>query len=498
MNLTTSLQIEPAKTEVTLSNVTLGLSNTQHWNKSSLSFNTGYTNLKPYSNIIPQRAHWTKPYEQFSGEAIFKNKGKNHFLNIYAAYSFEKMGVEDYDINYDQIVGAKINGNTTYLNSTYLQYLPNNWKWESGASYSYANKNTQYHVFAIPNTDWHIHLKSKANKRVNSLLQFTFGGEYFYDNIKEQISSPDQNTYKYGFQQKIGAAFATANFRLWEYLFVETGLRYNTDFDKNKSINPRLNVTYQINNKNQASFAYGIFHQNAADEVLKYANNLSWSEAQHYILNYNYTSQHQQLRIELFRKKYNHLVQYNSPSPAYDSNYYTQGNGVSQGLDIFWKDSKSIRNLQYWVSYSLTDVHKLEQNYPVTVQPNYVAKHYFSVVAKYWISDWRSQVGLTNTFISGRPYNNPNQPNFMSERTKNRNDLSFNWSYLLTQQKIIHISVTNLLGQSPIYGYKYSDHPNAQGKFAAQPILPTAKRFIFVGFFWTISKNKQENNLDNL
>lgn len=498
LNMTTDTEIDVAKTEISLSNIVVGLSNTQKWSNTSLSFNASYTNLAPYSQIIPQRTEWTKPYSQFSGEAILKNKGKNHFFNLYSSYSFEEMGLKDYDINLDKVVAANISSNTLYLNSTYVKYLLENWKWESGVSYGYSNKNTLYNIYYIPNSEYHSHIKSKLNKKVSAGFQYNMGAEFFYDQLQEKISNPELAILSYGYTQNMVAAFASSNLRLWNKIYVEAGIRYSDDLVSNKSLDPRLSIAYQVNNKNQLSFSYGIFHQNAVEEILKYKDDLTWSQAKHYIINYTYAARGRQLRIELFSKKYDKLIQFNTLIPAYNSIYTTSGNGKAQGIDLFWKDDRSIRNLQYWVSYSLTDVNKIEENYPISVQPSYVAKHYFSVVAKYWISQWRSQAGFTNTFSSGRPYNNPNESNFMAGMTKNRNDLSFNWSYLLTQQKIIHLSVTNILGATPTYGYRYSQTPNSQGYYRGQAILPTAKRFVFIGFFWTISKNKKENNLENL
>lgn len=498
LNLSTSLELEPAKTEISISTVALGLGNTQKWAKNMLSVNTNYTNMSPYSALIPQIIKWTTPYTQLSAEAILKNKGKNHFFNLYGAYSFEKMGIQDYDVTYDKTVETKINSNNAYLNTNYIYYLPQNWRWESGASYGYINKNIFYDQYAIPNTEHHLHIKSKWNKKVNAALQFSLGTEYFFDQRNEHISSATMPVFEYGYLQNHVATFATLNSRLWNRIYLEAGLRFSTDLHQNKALDPRLGLTYQINDKNQTSFAYGIFHQNAPEEILKYTDKLNWAQARHYIYNYNYASLGRQLRIELYHKKYNQLATYDTNNIAYNSNYETLGKGYAQGIDLFWKDNKTFRNFQYWLSYSLTDVRKKEQNYPSAAQPSYIAKHYIAIVTKYWISSWRSQVGMTNTYNTGRPYNNPNSIIFMSEKTKSRNDLSANWSYLLTSQKIIHLSVTNILGQSPIYGYKYSQTPNAQGSFTGTAILPTAKKFVFIGFFWTISRNKKDNNLDNL
>lgn len=498
LNLNTDLNLDQSKTDISISNVALGLSNAKIWENTSLSFNTGYTNLKPYSEVLHQNITWTKPYEQFSSETILKNKGKKHFFNLYAAYAFEKMGIKDYAINFDQEVFSQIQSNNTYINSTYIQYLSQNWKLESGASLGLANKNTTYHEYTIPNHEYHIHLKSKATKKLSTHLQYTLGTEYFFDKFNENLSAPNSSTLTYGYEQKNAAIFATTNIKTWKKLYLEAGLRYSTDFIKNTTLDPRTGLTFQLNNKNQVSFAYGIFHQSATEEISKFKNTLDWSQAIHYILNYNYAVQGKQLRVELFQKDYHNLIQFNSTTPNNNSIYLTNGYGKVKGIDIFWKDQKTIQNLQYWISYSFTDAKKLEHNYPISVQPNYVAKHYLSVVGKYWISQWRSQIGFTNSFSSGRPYNNPNETAFMASKTKNSNELSINWSYLITQQKILHLSLTNVLGQSPIYGYKYSQTTNPQGLYNSQTIGPTSKRFLFVGFFWTISKNKKENNLENL
>ena len=102
-------------------------------------------------------------------------------------------------------------------------------------------------------------------------------------------------------------------------------------------------------------------------------------------------------------------------------NFSNNGFGYAKGLDIFWKDSKSIKYLQYWLSYSYLDTKRKFQDFPTEVIPNYATKHNASLVGKYWINDWRSQVGLAYNFASGRPFNNLNSSEFMDGRTKSYN-----------------------------------------------------------------------------
>jgi hypothetical protein len=55
-----------------------------------------------------------------------------------------------------------------------------------------------------------------------------------------------------------------------------------------------------------------------------------------------------------------------------------------------------------------------------------------------------------------------------------------------------------VLGTKNINGYQYSNQPNNAGNFDRRAITPSADRFFFVGFFWTISDNKNDNRLNNL
>ena len=172
--------------------------------------------------------------------------------------------------------------------------------------------------------------------------------------------------------------------------------------------------------------------------------------------------------------------------------------GFAKGFDLFWRDRKSIRNTDYWVSYSYLDTQRDYKNYPMAAQPDFVNRHNISVVGKYWISDWKSQVGMSYGFASGRTYTNPNTSGFLNQKTKSYNSLSINWAYLISQQKILYFSINNVLGFKNINGYQYADMPDINNNYARRALRPAADQFFFVGFFWTISEDGKDNQLDNL
>ena len=120
------------------------------------------------------------------------------------------------------------------------------------------------------------------------------------------------------------------------------------------------------------------------------------------------------------------------------------------------------------------------------------------MVGKYFVEDWKSQVGVSFQHSSGRTYTDRNRSGFLQANTKSFNSLSINWAYLLSQQKILYFSVNNVLGLRNINGYQYADALNPAGTFDRRALRPATDQFFFVGFFWTISDDKNSNQLDNL
>lgn len=165
---------------------------------------------------------------------------------------------------------------------------------------------------------------------------------------------------------------------------------------------------------------------------------------------------------------------------------------------FFWRDNKAVKNLEYWLSYGFLDTEREALNFPASATPNFATRHNLSVVGKYFVAPWRSQLGASYTFASGRPYNDPNQAEFQGSSTRPFHNLSLNWAYLLSPQKILYFSVNNALGFKNVNTYEFADMPNAEGIFEGRAVRPTADTFFFVGFFWTISSDKKSNQLNTL
>ena len=482
------------KTEIGLMTVGLGIGNTQKWDKNSFSINANYINLAPYQALMPDNINWIKPYESIGGESVFRHIFDRGLFKIYASFAAAKFDVEQEDINFpNQLRNVNTNSNF-YTNTSYKGRFGDNWKVFAGLSFGYNQNKGSYDVIDYDSSENAIHSKLTFTKHISDKVKTSFGVDYFYTKFNENVSNFDS-----GYDSNIAAMYSETDILFTKNLVSKVGFRFSKNYLLNEtSISPRLALAYKIAKNKQFSFAYGNFDQTPKKEYLLFTTQLQSEKAQHYILNYEYNKDRQIFKAEVYYKNYDNLVKYDTQTIQYNSNYTNGGTGFAKGLELFWRDSKNIKNLEYWISYSYIDTKRDYQNFPKEVTPNFVADHTLSLVSKYWIQDWRSQIGATYTFASGRPYNDPNTIDFMSGKTKSYNNFSINWAYLISPQKILFFSVTNVLGIDNVYGYNYANSPSSDGVYQRQAITPTANRFFFVGFFWTISKDKKTNQLENL
>ncbi|WP_452229329.1 TonB-dependent receptor [Lacinutrix sp. MEBiC02404] len=492
---------EPDQEKTDIGIMTLGgsLGNTQKWKNNSLSVNASYINLAPYNAVFNSRNDWKKPAEFASGEAVFRQKVNNGMLKLYTAFESTNFELTQEDINASEGVHFKLKNNNLYFNGSYKGMLSDSWTLETGMSYTLANDKINIDDAAIKDTQNSFHGKVKLKHRFNNRFKLNFGAEYLATNFNEGYQDTFTPSVDYGFNNNISAAFTEADIFFSRKLALKAGLRleHSALFDE-VTLSPRVSMAYKTSAKSQVSLAYGDFYQNPNSSILKFEQDLQAQQTSHYILNYQYNGKKQLFRAEAYYKDYDQLVKYDSNFASFDSNYNNKGYGFAKGIDLFWRDSNSIKNVDYWVSYSFLDSERNYLNYSKSAQPNFANTHNLSVVGKYWIDNWRSQVGMSYSLASGRTYSNPNTTGFLDQKTKAYNSLSINWAYLISPQKILYLSVNNALGFKNVNGYQFANTPDINGNFASRSLRPATDQFFFVGFFWTISEKGTDNQLDNL
>ncbi|MFL9844299.1 TonB-dependent receptor [Flavobacterium rhizosphaerae] len=497
--LNTIDEADQDKTEISVMTAGLALGNTQKWEKSSLSFNGAYMNLQPYQWLVPQKLDWNKPYQNFSGESVYRYHFNSGLLKVYTAFSRTDFDLNQKDINQLQPARVDMVNDNLYFNTSYKGMFGTQWTINTGVSYGYSHNAIMLNKNTVDNGEHSAHLKLKLTKGFTRHFKLSFGSDYFITDFKEDYAEPTGFTFNSGYNNGIAAIYTEADILFSSKFALKAGLRgSHSDIVNVTSLEPRIALAYKAGKKGQFSLAYGDFYQTPRQDYLKYDKSPEYEKTAHYIFNYMYNGDGQTFRAESYYKSYDNLVKYNTSTAQYNSVYNNNGYGYARGIDLFWRDAKLFKNTEYWVSYSYIDSERDYKNYEKQVTPNYIATHNLSVVTKYWITSLRSQLGVTYSFNSGRPYNNPNQAAFMDARTKSYNNLSLSWAWLFTQQKIVYFSVSNVLGTNNVFDYTYADNPGADGQFARHAVTQPADRFFFVGFFWTISNDETSNQLDNL
>ncbi|MGB5273491.1 MAG: TonB-dependent receptor, partial [Flavobacteriaceae bacterium] len=395
------------QSDISLMSVGGGLGHTEIWGGESLSLNTSYINLAPYQRLVPndQGTAWNRPYESISGEAVFRSKGENSIFKLYGGFNHANLDLAQEDINAPNLVDFRLKNNNLYANASYRYFLKDHWTLGLGGSLSSDRNRIGIGRDSINTRETATHLKVKLGKQFNNRFRWELGAEHFLIDYRDDYRAISGLSVKGEAIDQISAAFTEADLFFGDRLAVKIGVRAErSTLLREANLAPRLSLAYKSSDKGQFSLAFGTFYQNPLNDYVKYDPDLKMEKTTHFILNYQHTDDGTTFRAEAYFKDYGNLVKYDTEVPRFDSNFNNLGYGTAKGIDIFWRDNKNIKNLDYWVSYSFLDTERDFRNFRNRATPQFAAGHNFSLVTKYWINDWRSQVGFSYNFASGRPY----------------------------------------------------------------------------------------------
>ena len=493
---TKELQDEDA---LNLGIMTIGgdVAGTKTWKDGAITATANYMNLTPYMAIIPQNYGWKQAPASFGGGINVRQKtSKNGLIKLYATADQSTLIQQQPLIGVpDVLQTVGVENKNRFVNTNWKGQLADAWILKTGGSFTY---NTDQ--YTLDNTQLRDklvggHAKALAIHEVNKKFHVRFGTEYFYKSFEKTWMFGDVADSNASYADHKPTTFAEAELYTSNQFVVKAGLRAEySSYLQRSNVAPRLAMAYQLKDESQWSFAYGMFWQDPVNQQLISRPYLSYEKAQHYILSYTKTLEDRNFRVESYYKVYQQLVKY----PSQQDVYTNTGTGYAAGLDLFFRDKQTIKNGDYWISYSFLLAERDYRNYPEAATPSFANTHTLSVVYKHWFSSLRSQLGATFTYGSPRTHNNVNSPNFMDEHLPSYKSLDLNWSFLHRENIIFHAAVSNVLGFDNVFGYNYAPLPNQNGIYSRTEILPAAKHFIFVGCFITLTKNGAKNQLDKI
>jgi vitamin B12 transporter len=488
---------------------------------TSAGISYSYLNLSPYFKIIPQNVDYFRPPVYNNIEVNFRIKlPKNGILKFYSYLNENNVGVTYKDIDSAGLKNSFILKNKNlYSNLSLKQNICRSWKLLMGVSFStnndkiiqelqnMHNRNVlltgipyAYKNFNLENTNSLGQVRTVFEKKLKGLTAIRFGGEYHLLSDKIAFVNLWINNRIAKYTEHFKALFAEADVYITNDIALKAGGRYEYSSIISKGrIAPRVSLAYKLANKGQLSAAYGIFYQKPDRDILLWNTNLNYQKAIHYIVNYQKITLLQTFRVELFYKKYDNFIK-TFPDTA------NSGNGYAKGLDIFWRDKKTIKGFDYWVSYSYLDSKRNYLNYPNPLSPNYAATHTASLIIKKFISKIKLTVNASYTYSSGRPYfdlkyDNPTNKYNIAQQGKTIDYHNLNLGFYYTpnigkpnekKQVVWILTVTNIPGNKQIFNYRYSY--NGQSR---QEVIPPAKRFIFLGCFISFGVDRTQEAINN-
>jgi hypothetical protein len=296
----------------------------------------------------------------------------------------------------------------------------------------------------------------------------------FYSNDKFTYSDTARNII-----DNLTAAFAEGDIYLAKNIAAKIGVRYEYSSLFNKSsLTPRVSVAYRFDDGGQINFAYGIFYQKPDYRILfqnqiaplsteiffEQYKKLDFTSASHYIINYTKKANNRLFRVEAYYKVYDKLVK---TYPTLNNN----GTSYARGIELFFRDKKTFKNLDYWITYTFLDTKREYLNYPSSNNPNFATPHTLSIVAKRFFQKLNTSFNVAYTAATGRPYYNirydytSDQPKIFDQgKTNAYQSLNLSIAYLTSFFKksknpdftVISVGINNILGSNPVFDYNYS------------------------------------------
>jgi len=479
-----TIALEPeSKSSISVMTVGVQGSHAKRWEKSSLVINGEILHMGLSNKIFKQDIDWINDPLIAGSTLMFRQKtSETGMIKTFGSYSYNSSRMLYYNYQSNNNQDIELKNNNVYLNTTYNEILGKNWIINTGIAVNLDSENTQ-----VDNDNLLATKKSGQTKLVFTNLSIKnvttkMGTDYQFYDYNQKIRM--DGDFLLSFSNHQFSTFAESEIKITKQIALRAGLRaeYNSLLS-NFNITPRFSAAVKTGKNSQLSAAVGNFTQNPEDDYLKFATTLKPEKSQHTILNWQYKKGTQTVRFEAYHKSYSDLVKFKDEFSVEPGNYSNTGSGYSRGFDVFWRNQKEFGKYDYWVSYTFNDSKRNYKDFPVEAAPYYTSAHNLSVVYKQFFMKINTFVSATYSFASGRPYYNPNNPVFMSDKTKSYNDFSMGLThvfYMFNKQTVLHVIVNNVFGFNNIYGYTYKDAPDGNGIYQAQPVTPPSKRMAVI------------------
>ncbi len=479
---TNSIETEN-KSGISIMTVGLMASSTKCWKNSSLSLNGDYVTAGLSNVINKQQVDWLKAPAALDATIMYRQKtSKTGLYKVFGTFNNSSSG-----LNYPNTASGinqdiMLNSSNVYLNKTYNGMLSEKWMVQTGLAWNLDHQKFDIDNDQVLTIQKMFQAKLTFSHFLNEQTELKFGTDWVNSSYEQKIRM--DGNFRLPFTNNQLSGFAEVEYKLSKKFATRIGTRIeNSSLSNKKTLVPRFSGAYKTGKHSQVSLACGQFYQNPEDDYLKFAPQLGPEKAGHAVMTWQYLTDLKTFRVEGYLKRYTNLVKYEKPLSVNPFDYSNTGSGHAEGIDFFWRDKETLKNTDYWISYSWINARRNYKDYQMSAVPSYVSEHNLSVVAKRFIEPLRTYASVTYSFAGSRPYHDPNLSGFMNSRTKPYNDISLSLTYLMNffgKQSVLHLMVNNLAGFDNVFGYNFASTPDAGGKYQSTPIKSPFERQVIL------------------
>ena len=478
----------------------------------SYGISLGYSNLELMQKILKFNTDFEKAPQSFGGNGNFRIKtSRGGFIKYYGSYDTSSMKLSSPNLD-DENSSDKINqnGKNTFHSLSYREKF-GRYTLNLGSSYTF-NQNILHfsNIDQNGSSPFNNDIDSKGNyfnakalieRKLFKISAIRAGIELNTTKEETWVSIAQKN---YEFRDDITSLFAETDLGISNDLSLKIGARAENSSSINRwNFSPRFAMAYRISKEWTSSLAYGTFFQNPESRFFTENYQPNYQRADHYIFQVQRAADGRSLRLETYYKKYQDLIKTTTDfyRPIAVNN---NGSGYAKGVELFWRDKKSLKNIDYWVSYSYLDSKRDYLNYTESLFPNFAAKHTLSVVAKKFVTNWKTGFNISYNYNSGRPYYN-----FVTENgntvlknqgfVKDYQAVNFSLNYLPNLGKkdaraftVLVLSINNVLGTKNEFGYNFSSNG-----LKSRAIVPPTNTFVFIGAFISFGTDRTQEAINN-
>ena len=478
----------------------------------SYGISLGYSNLELMQKILKFNTDFEKAPQSFGGNGNFRIKtSRGGFIKYYGSYDTSSMKLSSPNLD-DETSSDKINqnGKNTFHSLSYREKF-GRYTLNLGSSYTF-NQNILHfsNIDQNGSSQFNNDIDSKGNyfnakalieRKLFKISAIRAGIELNTTKEETWVSIAQK---KYEFRDDITSLFAETDLGISNDLSLKIGARAENSSSINRwNFSPRFAMAYRISKEWTSSLAYGTFFQNPESRFFTENYQPNYQRADHYIFQVQRAADGRSLRLETYYKKYQDLIKTTTDfyRPIAVNN---NGSGYAKGVELFWRDKKSLKNIDYWVSYSYLDSKRDYLNYTESLFPNFAAKHTLSVVAKKFVTNWKTGFNISYNYNSGRPYYN-----FVTENgntvlknqgfVKDYQAVNFSLNYLPNLGKkdaraftVLVLSINNVLGTKNEFGYNFSSNG-----LKSRAIVPPTNTFVFIGAFISFGTDRTQEAINN-